>query len=51
MVDFNQYVNSHLSRKIDMGKSGADVYELDNSCIAKCPQLTVDRISNPNWWT
>lgn len=35
MNDFKQYVDSHLLRRITIGKSGADVYELDNGCIAK----------------
>lgn len=48
MVDFNQYVNSHLSRKIDMGKSGADVYELDNSCIAK--HIRRSELGNDSLW-
>lgn len=35
MVDFNQYVIEHLLRRITTGKSGANVYELTNSRIAK----------------
>ena len=40
MINFNQYVNEHLLRQITIGKSGALVYELDNSRIAKCIRLS-----------
>ncbi len=35
MIDFKQYINTHLLQRITIGQSGASVYELNNSCIAK----------------
>lgn len=35
MKDFVKYINDHLVRMINIGKSGADLYELDGNVIAK----------------
>ena len=34
-MSFMQYIDTHLLRKITIGKSGANVYELDHGLIAK----------------
>lgn len=35
MADFKEYVDTHMIQRITIGKSGAGVYELNNSRIAK----------------
>lgn len=48
--NFNEYIKLHTVRKITLGKSGSDIYELDNSCIAKHSRrkkLKKDSLWNP----
>ena len=48
MTDFKKYISSHAVSEITVGKSGARVYELDDSSVAKY----VDRqaLSDPGLW-
>ena len=47
-TNFSQYVNEHQTKKITVGKSGADVYELDNNYIAKHVRRNLIS-SDENW--
>lgn len=35
MENFADYIDGHLVRRISLGKSGADIFELDDGCVAK----------------
>ncbi len=48
MTDFERYITAHAIRKNTIGKSGADVYELENGRIAK--HVCRDKLADSSLW-